>query len=415
MASALLRPVVKPVWEETLKALGDQFNLEKEVLLAVKDTGMVDLEELRFYWSTEEGVSLFVDGIKDKDAPWKRLQAARLKRAWAAVRQCASIREADKSKMDTADLDDLLDEVTMADLKACFWTRYKSKFPAEIMPGDSLVGRCAREMTRRLLTVYDVSLVKSLMHQVTKTKRRRQLAGDLHVYDEEEVVESRDYSEYLDKLFTYLLALAMAGAQRLPSAPEARMEASLGSDTTQFVSVPLDIVLQYWWRAKRTSQARPEYTRLGWLKKLDTAERAVWVEEFRGGDSTLGKVIKQTMEKRDAHWEAGPVGGPAGQPGERPGPQAAGQARKQPRRTQRFQSLGPTAQKAARKGKGKGKDTTRHKVATEFRDGKQLCPDYQRGACNKNTCSQGLHRCGVTLPTGRVCGGPHNPAGHGQR
>ncbi len=113
-----------------------------------------------------------------------------------------------------------------------------------------------------------------------------------------------DAAMYLDNLHLYLLALAQAGVGKVPQAVEAAEELALGAASTQHVLVPLDVVMAHWWRAHAASHRIPASQRLAWLETRDTAERAVWVTEFRGSDRSLGLVIKDTMQRRDAHWMA---------------------------------------------------------------------------------------------------------------
>ena len=62
--------------------------------------------------------------------------------------------------------------------------------------------------------------------------------------------------------------------------PPANSENTVGADT-QFVQAPLDVVMEYFYRAKRSaSQIQPQ-KRLAWLQHRDTEERAVWVSKFR--------------------------------------------------------------------------------------------------------------------------------------
>ena len=51
-----------------------------------------------------------------------------------------------------AELDDLLEEGILRDVKVQFWKRYKMKYPVEVSPSDQLLSRCYREMDKRLLT-----------------------------------------------------------------------------------------------------------------------------------------------------------------------------------------------------------------------------------------------------------------------
>ena len=38
-------------------------------------------------------------------------------------------------------------------------------------------------------------------------------------------------------------------------------------------------------------------------ERTDVAEREVWVSTFRDGEATIGVVIKQTVDRRGAHWD----------------------------------------------------------------------------------------------------------------
>ena len=83
--------------------------------------------------------------------------------------------------------------------------------------------------------------------------------------------------------------------------PPANSENTVGADT-QFVQAPLDVVMEYFYRAKRSaSQIQPQ-KRLAWLQHRDTEERAVWVSKFRESTKTLGSVVREVMNLRDAHW-----------------------------------------------------------------------------------------------------------------
>ena len=98
----------------------------------------------------------------------------------------------------------------------------------------------------------------------------------------------QDWETYLDRLFTLLLAYALGGVKALDNAPPAKEEDALGADTTKFVYVPLDVVMRYHARARRTSASLPYASRLAWLQQRDTEERADWVSRFRESNLTLG-------------------------------------------------------------------------------------------------------------------------------
>lgn len=180
--------------------------------------------------------------------------------------------------MVATDLDSMLAESELRDTKAAFWKRYHLKFPAEVHPADATLSRVAREMSKRMLCVFNVWKVRSLQFQLHTTNRKRKLGDNLYTED----LEEED---------------AMAGTSAV--APPPGTDEGLGADTTKFVEVPLDVVLAYFYRAKRTAGQLPHGKRLSWLQRRDAEERAEWVSRFRESHDTLGHVIKETMVARD--------------------------------------------------------------------------------------------------------------------
>ena len=396
-------PVQKAGRDETFAVLSKDFKLSQEVMGLLLATNVADLEEFRFFFTKEEDIVPFL--AKKTDLADKDLMAARLRRAWHAVRHFGLTREADRAAVSTADLDDLLDEHTLKDTHLSFWRRYKVRFPSEIMPADSLISRVSREMSRRMLMIYNLWLVRNLEYQLTSSKKRKRVGDGLYVDDPDEVVAgSHDFDEYLDKLFTYLLALAISGSGAAPGGADAAREAALGAETTQFVLVPLDICYAYFWRARRASQLQPAASRLQWLMRVDTAERSQWVSRFREGDKTLGVVIRETMQQRDAHWAVSPViefeqkAPRAGTPPKPPPPPAVAPP------VVKQEVITP--EKAAREQTIFGR-----KVRLIMKDGQALCLPFQHRQCVTSNCAKGLHKCAVVVSgEGRVCGGNHPAA-----
>ena len=139
------------------------------------------------------------------------IQVARLRRAWSAVslyfKQC----DTDRSKVSATDLDSLLGDSELRDAKVAFWTRYRVRLPPELYPSDATVSRVSREMSKRLLCVFDVWKVRSLQFQLTSCSKKRKLADTLFVEeDADEDTVARDWEGYLDKLYTLLVACALA-------------------------------------------------------------------------------------------------------------------------------------------------------------------------------------------------------------
>ena len=140
-----------------------------------------------------------------------------------------------------ADLDCILGEGELRDLKANFWRRYRQRYPPEVHPSDATISRVSREMGKRMLCIFSVWKVKSLQHQLLSSVKKRKLAPNLYTEDDDpDEAGPRDADSYLDRLFTLCLAYAMAGTMAVPAAME---EASLGADSTLFVAVPVDVVM----------------------------------------------------------------------------------------------------------------------------------------------------------------------------
>ena len=70
----------------------------------------------------------------------------------------------------------------MLEIKGSFWRRYKLKYPPEVVPADSLVGKCYRELPKRVLQVYRRDAAKNVMFQVTAYRRKKQVACGAQVY-----------------------------------------------------------------------------------------------------------------------------------------------------------------------------------------------------------------------------------------
>eukprot|EP00434_Breviolum_minutum_P039089 symbB.v1.2.034695.t1/scaffold4526.1/size39880/1 len=207
-------------------------------------------------------------------------------------------------------------------VKQSFWRRYKLRFPAEVHPADATVSRVSREMGKRMLCVYNVWKVKSLQFQLHTTQRKRKLADGLYMDDQEEDESTgQDADSYLDRLRTLMLAYALAGSQPLAGAPTTVED--LGADSTSYVAAPLDIMLAYYLRAKRTTMQVALGRRLQWLQARDAEERAEWVTRYRESTLPLGQIVKEVFAARDAHWlpMASPTSAAATGGRRRPAPQ----------------------------------------------------------------------------------------------
>ena len=357
--------------EEVLKSLGAHFKWHDDVTLALIKSNIESMDEFRYFFDEESKIEAWISKLSLGDN--KQIQAARLRRAWAAVRLFYHQAEQDRSKVPVTDLDTILPEGELRDAKVLFWRRYKLRFPTELHPADSTVSRVAREMDKRMLCVFNLWKVKSLQFQLHCTQKKRKLGEGLYTDEvDDEEPATHDVDTYLDRLHTLMLAYAIAGAAPLPGAPSAAEEATLGADSTKFVAVPLDVMLSYYLRAKRSAMQITSSKRLSWLQSRDAEERAEWVTRFREGTSSLGQVVKAVYSAAHELPQAPSSVVPA------PGPKSDSPSK--------FVL---------------GKSVNGRKVARCMKDGTKLCAAFQQGQCKAK---------GVVLRGERVCGAPSHGA-----
>ena len=124
----------------------------------------------------------------------------------------------DRSKVVSSDLDTMLDDTELRDKKMAFWRLYHLKFPAEVHPADATLSRVTREISKRMLCVYNIWKVRTLQFQLHTSTRKRKVGDNLYTEDKEDDDNTpQDWESYLDKLHTLLVAYAMAGIR--PSSP----------------------------------------------------------------------------------------------------------------------------------------------------------------------------------------------------
>ena len=205
-------------FKAALATLATNFSLAPEVTKRIESEGVTHLEELRYLFDSEEHVGRWITKLGLGDATI--IQTARMRRAWQAVRLYFNQAEQDRSKVTLADLDSLLEDGELRNVKQSFWKRYRLRFPSEVHPADSLLSRVSREIAKRMLRVYPIWKVRNLQFQLTTVQKKRRVGGNLWTEEVEAedtgVHDETDENTYLDKLHTLLLAYAMAGVEPLP-------------------------------------------------------------------------------------------------------------------------------------------------------------------------------------------------------
>ena len=281
-------PLEKGSPEEILRKLGDNFSLDDGVITALLRLGVESLQEFRFLWASEQAIEPWVAklGLGDKAL----LMTARVRRAWAAVGLYYRQVEQDRSKIALSDLDTMLGRPSCATPSSSFGDATRCASPQRSTQQTPPSPESPEKLQKRMLCVYNIWRVKTLQFQLTTSQKKRKLSEGLFLEDgDDEEVVTHDVDNYLDRLFTLMLAYAMAGCSGVTGAPDAAQELNLGADTVKFVNVPMDIVYKYYFRAKRSVAGLPTSQRMQWLQAKDVEERSEWVSKFRESTMSLDR------------------------------------------------------------------------------------------------------------------------------
>ena len=120
--------------EETFKALCEYFDIDKTVETLLINSGMADLEDMRFYFEDDTDLRTFVASDATLKDGVLRLQVARMRAAWNAYCVLAKKRDDGRATHETKDLDDPLEEETLRGVVENWWTRHKVKVPPPTAP-----------------------------------------------------------------------------------------------------------------------------------------------------------------------------------------------------------------------------------------------------------------------------------------
>ena len=213
--------------EATFTVLADAFNLDDKVTDLFLKGPMENLQDFRYYFAEKEEIETFVAATlgaeimnssqwRDKDHYWQLwAQIERVIDAWGTIRRicCANENHSANAPMD-ANKSIGIHTLRAAELR--YWKRYKTKHPMEVSPSEHLLSLCHRQIEERLLTVQDMGEVRTMAHQVAaKIKKQHGRAEQA-----EETSNANGVEKYMAKLYTYLLALGIAGSDKVQGAPE---------------------------------------------------------------------------------------------------------------------------------------------------------------------------------------------------
>ena len=154
----------------TLAKLQANFDLADAVIEALEKSQLKNLEEFRFVFDSEAEIGVWTARLKLGDQ--EQLQVARLRRTWSAVKLFYQHAEQDRSNIQASDLETLLGDTELRNIKTALWARYRVRFHPEMYPSDATLSRISRELSKRMLCVFSVWKVKSLQFQPVELPRQ---------------------------------------------------------------------------------------------------------------------------------------------------------------------------------------------------------------------------------------------------
>ena len=94
----------------------------------------------------------------------------------------------------------LLPATELDALKEAFYKRYHIKPTPAKFPGDRLISKMVKSLGRGQLEVFDLWSVRSLVHQRTHGAKKRRLAENIFIHEEDKDEQApRNWLNYLDK------------------------------------------------------------------------------------------------------------------------------------------------------------------------------------------------------------------------
>ena len=233
--------------EATFNDLADTFTLDDKVKDLFLKGPMENLQDFRYYFAEKEEIETFVAATlgteilnsiqwRDKCRYWQLWdQIGRVTDAWRTIRRICWANE-NHSADASMEANKSTDVHTLRAAELQFWKRYKTKHPMEVSPSEHLLSLCHRQIEERLLTVQDMKTVRTMAHQVAARIKKQHGRAE----QAEETSNADGVERYMAKLYTYLLALGIAGSGKVQGAPE---EELFGSDSTKFMGHSAGLLL----------------------------------------------------------------------------------------------------------------------------------------------------------------------------
>ena len=301
---------------------------------------------------------------------------------------------------------DLLPEDELFTLEQKWWKRYKFNADPERCPSDYVVTTAARQLKSRRIVAPNFLTVKTLHQQKARTKQRLQIGsagGKSLEIVEDGAADSRARDLTFDNYFlgVELWAMAWAKAGIDPTASPPTDVEHAGSDSTEYVKVPWEVVKKWLDRAHKSAKKVPNEIRLQWLENRVEADVRIWVEEYRlQTDRTFGKIISKVYTQTASSWyyDALDKTPNAKQKGRRRGRRDSSSEHRDRRQGDRRRDSPQ---------RSRGQPSSHPRRASRMRNGDKLCAAWNASAegCSE-PCPRGRkHLCSILLKgNGRVCG-----------
>ena len=158
---------------------------------------------------------------------------------------------------------------------------------------------------------FDLVKVTTIEDEADNERVQKQLGNGLHFTMEHAKPKKRalrTVTEYLDALWILMLALAIAGSDRVMPRPvnkDGSLRIEMPTDNPHdFTVIPLSLLKKYFDRCKNNSSKVHDRDALFWVKDRDGEERATWAKFFRESEGlTFGFVINKIWHMRVACWD----------------------------------------------------------------------------------------------------------------
>jgi hypothetical protein len=311
------------------------------------------------------------------------LEMSKLRLIRSQIKQQLSALDSGALRQEEA-LDEVLPSAELCTLQEKFKVVHRFYFTPEQAPSDQTVSRSAREFAKRSLSMRELSKVRTQAEtpQTGRTKSAP-VGGSSEarlVFGAEE--KSSPLGGAPDVLFRIIILLRAHAVAGITPLGDAGDQSQAEEDSTKLRVCPYDIVFRHQCRIERCLKDVPAEMQRAWLLRMFDLEQKYWIEQVRDTKLTIGEIMRNSLEQREALWSQPVIAPPRAQPG----------------------SDGRPTQPADR--------------SSPAKQPKAFCIQYNKGSCPRGKRCEHKHRCNRRIDGGvgepRFCNGPHPAVEHDQ-